>query len=398
MTLPVCTIDATGIHTPTFEDVVVYLKDGYTSIYGSDVYLENDSQDGQLLELFASAINDANSQCVAAYNAFSPSTAQGVGLSTVVKINGIARTVPTNSQVDLRVVGVAGTIILNGVVGPEDGSSRWSLPASVTVPIGGEITVTALCQTIGDVAAAPDTLQRILTPTRGWQTVTNLAAATPGDPVETDALLRQRQTVSTAIPSETILDGLIGAIATLSGVTRYQAYENDTNATDGNGIPGHSISMVVEGGDAAEIASTIAIKKTPGAGTYGTTSVEYTDTYGNVETIRFFRPTQVGITSVVTIHNLTGYTSVVGSEIKAAVVAAINGLPIGQDVFYTRLYVPAQLAGPYAAPSSPVNPSTFELISVEIARDADPVAAADVEIAFNEAAMCTEDDVTLVVV
>lgn len=74
-----CTVDEHGIHKPDFEVVLDYLKGAYRSIYGADVYLENDSQDRQLLGLFATAINDANSMAVAVYNAFSPASAQGRG-------------------------------------------------------------------------------------------------------------------------------------------------------------------------------------------------------------------------------------------------------------------------------------------------------------------------------
>uniref|UniRef100_UPI0039E14609 hypothetical protein n=1 Tax=Anabaena sp. CCY 9910 TaxID=3103870 RepID=UPI0039E14609 len=81
-----------------------------------------------------------------------------------------------------------------------------------------------------------------------WQTVINPTAATPGQPVEFDATLRTRQAVSVALPSRTVLEGTVGAVASVDGVVRYRAYENDTNSTDSNGIPSHSISMVVDGG------------------------------------------------------------------------------------------------------------------------------------------------------
>src|SRR5260364_341470 len=74
------------------------------------------------------------------------------------------------------------------------------------------------------------------------------------------------------------------------GVRRYSAYENDTDTTDGNGLPSHSIALVVEGGDAERIAQAIAAKKTPGAGTYGTTTTLIHDRYGIEHPIRFFRP------------------------------------------------------------------------------------------------------------
>src|SRR6185503_10030857 len=94
------------------------------------------------------------------------------------------------------------------------------------------------------------------------------------------AELRARQVVSTALPSLSVMDGTVGAVANVTGVTRFKGYENDTGSADVNGIPAHSISIVAEGGDSQEIADAIARHKTPGTGTYGTTSVTTYDAQG----------------------------------------------------------------------------------------------------------------------
>ena len=98
------------------------------------------------------AIHDANTAAVQVYNAFSPATASGAALSSNVKINGLARGVATRSSVDLRIVGQGGTTISGGVALDGD-RVQWELPASVTIPPAGEITVTALCRKVGAVAA-----------------------------------------------------------------------------------------------------------------------------------------------------------------------------------------------------------------------------------------------------
>ena len=112
----------------------------------------------------------------------------------------------------------------------------------------GEVTVTARAEDIGEIRAAAGDIRNIVTPTRGWQSVNNPTAAIPGAPVETDAELRRRQAVSTALPSLTVFDGTVGAVAQVAGVLRFRGYENDTSVTDDNGLPPHSISLVVEGG------------------------------------------------------------------------------------------------------------------------------------------------------
>ncbi|EMF4744753.1 baseplate J/gp47 family protein, partial [Yersinia enterocolitica] len=249
---------------------------------------------------------------IAVYNSFSPATAVGNGLSSNVKINGIKRDKETNSTVDVLITGNVGLEITNGAARDADGV-RWDLPASVIIGLDGTATATAICSVPGAIVALANTVKEIATPTRGWLTVNNPTGATLGKPVEVDAELRVRQAVSVALPSRTVLDGILGAIAGISGVERYRGYENDTNITDGNGIPSHSISIVVDGGDATEIAQSIALKKGPGSGTYGTTTIPITDKYGIVHPINFFRKGTVQIYVRLEIKALQGYTSSIGT-------------------------------------------------------------------------------------
>lgn len=386
MTIPVCTISATGITAPTYADILAALHASYRSIYGSDAYLESDSQDGQLLAIFALALHDTNAATIAAYNQFSPATSQGAGLSSMVKINGIRRLSASNSTATVRIVGQAGTVISGGIV--SDGIRQWSLPASVSIPISGQADVLATCQTEGEVTAGANTINQIVTPVRGWQTATNPAAATPGAPVETDAALRVRQSVSTSLPALSVLSSIVSSIGNIAGVRACSPYENDTDTTDSNGIPSHSLSFVVDGGDPAEIAASIARHKTPGAGTYGTTSVVVADSAGPAVTINFFRPTAVPVAIQVAMEALPGYVSTTGAAIAQALSGYVSGLPSGSDVYLSKLFAAAEIPG--------LN-GTYNVTGILIARDAGTPAAADVAILFNEAADCPPASVTITV-
>jgi uncharacterized phage protein gp47/JayE len=375
MSIPTVTVDATGIHLPEYAEILAYVQEGLRTIYGDDLYLEPDSQDGQMAALFALAAKDLSSAALAAANSFSPATAQGVGLSRVVKINGLKRALPSFSSLDLRCVGQAGTIITDGIA-RDDSGNRWILPSEVVIPVTGETTVTAVAERVGAIRALPHTVNNIATPTRGWQSVDNPNSASPGNPVESDFQLKNRQQISTSIPSTTVLEGLIGAIAEISGVTRIKAYENDTDIFNDDGLPPHSISIVVEGGDALEIAQVIKVKKGPGVGTFGGTIETIVDSLGIPHDIGFFRPIIVGIQVVVTLRALEGFTQDIQTAAGAAVTNWINALKIGQDVSVNRLRVPASLNAN----------ETFELVNVEISRDDQPVGAENISIAFNEAA------------
>lgn len=395
MTFPLTTlapaVTPAGITAPTFADILTSLKASLQIIYGQDLYLGADTQDGQLVAIFAQAMSDGNSAIIDAFNSFRPTVAQGVPLSSIVKINGISRNVPSASQVDLLIGGTVGTVIVNGVAGDANGNA-WNLPASVTVPPGGSIIVTATCSVDGEVAAVPGSINIINTPTLGWSTVDNPSSASLGAPVESDSALRLRQAQSVALPAMTELASTLAAVKQLTGVVEAVIYENDTNVTDADGLPPHSIALVVSGGDATEIATAISIKKTPGCYTYGTTAVVVVDGAGVAHTIRFFVPTDVPIGVSVTIKALAGYTGATGIAIKQAIADYINDtLGIGQDVVIARLYLPAQLNG---GPGS----EQFDLQQLLVSILPAPPGPTDLVIAFNAQATCAVADISLTVV
>ncbi|HAU5687381.1 TPA: hypothetical protein JD334_14080 [Citrobacter freundii] len=385
------TVTAEGISAPDYQTILDTLTSYFQQIYGSDAYLEPDSKDGQMVALVALAIHDANNTAISVYNCFSPATGYGAALTSNVKINGIARRGATNSTVDLVLTGTAGTSIRNGTV-KDTNNVIWRLPASVTIGVGGTVTVTATCSNSGAVAALAGTITTINTPTRGWASVTNPAAATVGAPAETDAELRIRQGQSVALPSLTPFEGVDGAIANVSGVTRHKLYENDTGATDSNGLPPHSISAIVDGGDVTEIAQTIRGNKGQGTATYGTISVTVPDTYGNPHVISFSRSTDVPIYGHITLKAFTGYTSQIGVQIQQAVADYINGLTIGDDVLLSRIYSPANLGV-----VSGGNARYYDIQELLIGKSAGSVAAANIIIAYNESASCKPENIVLTV-
>ena len=381
-------LDATGIHTPDLDTVYNWLSNEYKAIYGQDVVLDADTQDGQWVGIIAQALHDTMNVTALVYRSFSPSTAMADALDTNVRINGIARKGATYSMCDVDIVGNVGTEIHNGSV--KDTLNRvWNLPELVTIPLEGKITVTARASEPGAWSSLPDTINVINTPTRGWLSVTNPNEGTAGAPVETDADLRRRQQKSVALPAQSVLEGMIAGVAGVSGVTRYRAYENDTNTYDVYGIPAHSTSMVVEGGDAEEIARQIHKHKTVGSGTYGDTTVAVTDSYGLVTNIKFQRPSYVRVKVEVHIKPLQGYTNAYLPDLKARVLQYVNNLGIGEALYIARL-IPPILA------CNTSNTDTFDIISVQAGREDGELSSTNISVEFNEALLTSEDLITVV--
>lgn len=395
-TTPVCQITSVGCIRPDFASVLAYIQAAYRNIYGTDVYLGADSQDGQFMALLANTIHDCNGQTLSVYNAFSPATAQGAGLSSVVKINGIRRKIATYSTCDFLCVGQVGAQVTAGVVRDPNGTG-WLLP-DFTIPVSGQILVTGASQTIGAIilpAGAVNTANgkgAIATPQLGWQSAANPSAATVGQPIETDSQLRQRQSYSVALPAQTNLEGMIGALYAVEGVTRVKVYENDEPAANAFNVPGHCLWAIVEGGDAATIAAVIAAKKSPGVGTYGSVLTTLTDAYGIPHPIRFSRSTQIPVAWYVKLRPKAGYTLDVENAIKAALAAYTNGIDIGANQELAKAYPVANLTGDARS-------ATFEIVGLEARRtDLSQDAYGDIQATPDGALTCFASDVTVATV
>lgn len=371
-------VDDAGLHIPTYNDIRDDLVASFKQIYGEDIYLDNDSQDYQMISAFAAKTYDTMQLLQIVYNNHSPKTAVGTALSSLVKLNGIVRKPASFSTCVLTLTGTAGTVIAAGVA-EDEARHKWELPPNVTFT-GAEIKVTAKCEDLGAIEASVNTITKINTPQKGWTAVTNDVPAVVGQPIETDAQLNARQSISVAIPSQNMLESTIAGIASISGVTRYKVYDNDSNVTDSNGIPGHSIGAVVEGGLDADVAEQIYLRKGPGGGTYGSSSATFVNSDGLPNIIHFSRPIYTSVDVTVTVKAGTGYSSAILTAIKTNIENYINVLDIGVDVSYTGI-----LTAITAAVENPANPA-FSLISILLGGTGDQMGIVDVPIDWNAVA------------
>ena len=379
-------IDEAGLHISSYNDIRDSLVEEMRAIYGNDIYLDNDSQDYQMICAFALMAYDVQQALLLAYNNISPATATGTGLDRVVALNGIRRAAASYSTCLVKLTGTAGTTISNGVVQDSRGI-QWRLPKSVTISNDGTATALATCTTIGRITAATGDINTMVTPTRGWTSVINEVPAIAGVNQETDSALRSKQKISTANPSSTVFEGTIGAVANVDGVARYAAYENDTD-TERDGLPPHSITMVVDGGTDQDVAQAIYLHKTPGCYTNGDIEVNVSGSLTEIP-IRFYRPHYVDVAVKVSIKTLTGYTDATASQIKANIYDYINGLAIGET-----LYAP-NLNGPILSALNG-QPSFYVTGLAASKKDGEPAEV--IAIAQIEAAQIAVEDITIEVI
>jgi Baseplate J-like protein len=339
MPMPAPILSSAGLTISDYNTDLTALQNDYFAIYGSDAQLNANDIDGQLLAIFAQAYFDVTQVLQTLYNSFSPLTAQGPFLDNIVALNGITRQEATFSTAPVTIYGTAGIVITNGIIGDNLGlGTTWNLPSSVTIGGTGSITSIATCSIAGNIAALSGTLTNILTPTAGWNSVTNTSDATIGLAVELDSQLVQAQQLSLAGSSETFMQSIISAVQKISGISSLFYDNNTSNATDNNGVPGHSFALIIGGtATSVNIGTAIALSKPPGIGTFGNTSYLYVDSNGVPETINWYTVVPVELQIVITILPLSNYVSTTKIAIQEAVVNFINSFTPSQASYISQL-------------------------------------------------------------
>lgn len=367
------TVSALGFLRTRLDERLAQLKADYQSIFGSDIQVEPDDMDGQLLGIFSERLSDLDQLAEDTYNSLNPNTAAGVALSRVVQFNGIRRQAGSYSSADLSLTGTPGvTVPAGSLVKSTVDNTIWATQNDVIFDGNGLATVTAKCTVMAATYASAGTLTKIDTPIYGWFTTTNALAAVVGKTEETDEELRIRRKAATNTPAQCILDAVYGAITNLSGVRVARVYENYSDAVDGNGQAPHSIYAIVEGGTAADIAAVIWKKKTAGTTMVGALSQSVVDSQGFTQTVKFSRPTYVNAYIVVNVTKRPGYPTDGTARIKTALTNYGLTLTMGEPLLNSRLYTPANTI-----------PNHY-ITSIWVGTSAGPTTEANVTAAFDQ--------------
>lgn len=269
-----------GLTVATLNELVAQLESDFQTIYGTDININQNSPDGQLINIFAQGGSDIRSLLYQIYNSFDPDYATGRILDARCAINNVFRKSGTYTTVDITIV-TDRSVELEGVDDKEDDTgytiqdnagNQFVLMNTQTLVAGTNTGITFRAKEIGAVETTPNTITTPVTIVLGVLSVNNPSAGTTGVEEETDAQLKIRRRQSVSIGSTGYLNGLEGSLQQLEGMIDAKVYENVTGTTDSDGIPGHSIWVVVDGGSAADIADTIFKKRSAGCGMKGSQS------------------------------------------------------------------------------------------------------------------------------
>lgn len=207
--------------------------------------------------------------------------------------------------------------------------------------LGTPVVFTAL--QLGDIVCPSLSLTTIDSPIVGWDEVTNLVQGATGVNMESDEELRLRHASALSVTGAATLGAIKSRILEeVDSVTAVNIYENRSiNVVDS--MPSHSFECVVVGGNNQSIANKIYEVKPAGIETYGNTSVQVTDSNGDVQIVKFTRSTAKYAwirVSVNTLYPEETLTTAVVSSIQIAVKAYGDTLAGGEDIIVQRFYGP----------------------------------------------------------
>lgn len=294
------------------------------------------------------------------------------GTATVAEILAGLQSVIASAHPTLT-SSVVGTTLL---IDRSDIFQTVAFTTSANLGINKVRTVGQVVATVAGVIAQPaNTIDTILTPVLGWDSVNNPVDAVPGEDLETDEELRLRFRNGKFDKATNTLDSIYSALINLDNVSEVTIYENDTSVVDGNGVPAHSFLPIVVGGLSTDIANAIWDNKPIGILSYGNTTVVINDIQGFPHNISFSRPNPVVIYISIDITTDVNFPANGNQAIQSALVQYFSdNLGTGDDVIYSRLYTPVN-----SVPG-------FQVESLKIGTSPSPTGTGNIVIAFSDIA------------
>ncbi len=324
----------TGFTPKPLQDIKNDLGTALRAVFGAAITLIAQSVFGQLIGIVAERLSDLWQLALNIYTASTREGAVGIQLDHIGALTGTPRRAATNTKVMVNCLGTNGTVIVAGSVVsiPTVGTQFTNtLPGTIS---GGTVAIEFHAVNTGPFAAPAGTLTTIGTPISGWTSATNpLDEFILGADLETDPAYRIRQVAELRGQGTGTTASIRAKIAALTDVIDVFVFENTNDATNGDGLPGHSFEVVVNGGDEDEIASVIALEKPVGIATYGNTTVTSTDANGFAIDIDFSRPDVLDIyVTVNLVADASKYPLNGDDLVKAALVAYGVNYHLGAEV------------------------------------------------------------------
>lgn len=211
-------------------------------------------------------------------------------------------------------------------IADDDGTWRYCGAGTAAVAVECDAEET------GAINALAGTLTTIETPVGGWTSIFNPLDGDLGADVETDAALRVRREDELRAAGTSPVEAIRADLLEVDDVESVTVFENNTDTTDGDGIPPHSVEALVLGGDDTDIFEQLFASTAGGIRTHGTESGSVTDSQGHAHTIEFSRATEVPIYMIVNVtYDATQYPADGDQQVETAILAFGNLSGFGKN-------------------------------------------------------------------
>lgn len=281
----------------------------------------------------------------------SDSGASGLLLEQLAALTGTVRREATRSRVVATVNLGAGVTLPEGaiaaVTGLPDNQFRTVEAVTNGAGIAADVEVEMESVATGPVTAPAGTLEIIVTPHAGWNSVTNDGDATLGADVAEDPELRTQRLVELAGAGQTSYAAIRAAVAEVVADAfaggEVQVYGNETLTTDGDGRPGKSFEVVVWDGTvpAAEdddIAQAIWDSKPAGILSHGNGETgDAVDENAETQAVAFTRATALRVYVALQVVLAPGTGSGWEDQIKNALSARGDEYSVGETGYTSQL-------------------------------------------------------------
>lgn len=375
------TLTEEGIKIERLDSIVSTLENGLRQIYGQNIDLSPNTPDGQVVGLLAQIRMDFEELAENVYRQLDPDVATGAWLEQRVAYAGLMRRGANYSYLrSVALTGEPNTRLYSGIVVSDTHKVRWVLASDVTLDSNGSARADFRSEQLGAFNLAKNTNLTIETITLGLISATTQEDAEIGIEEETDIQLRERFLFSRTKNAQNSAEAINAKIAALPDVKHVRVLENNTGQRDSFGVEPHSINVIVNGGDSADIADVIYQNKGAGVGLQGDTQVTL-QRDNEQRVIRFDRAAMVDIQISMRCVRYEDFTQINKSEITEQLAKQVFN--IGQTVSLSRLYSPINQVG------------GFWVKELKIARKGQQLKAENVVLQPREIARILPNDVTI---
>ena len=271
-----------------------------------------------------------------------------------------------------------------------DGSENYIIEAPTRIGENGEVIAKFNNIVINDFVAKANTITQIVTNVDGVERVNNENNATQAIFRETDAELFNRCLYFGSTATNSSFRSILANVAQVKGVNRIAGAENVANQNkiiNGVELTPHSICIVVDGGEAQEIAEAIQKSRATGCDMVGDIEIPlYIDKQKYI--YRFYRPKTVAIKVKVTASQAnSGLIRADFEKItKEALANFINNLDIAKTITQPLLSnALIKIVG-----------SDFNIDDLQFSKKGENLAYSPINLKLNEIATISLDDIEVI--